>query len=148
MQNRTHARRRVARLAGFVSLALGLCLSLASCRGFLDVQQLEGSPANAPSNRVVMGIASFYPTAVRIHAGQSVIFDDPKGSGGVHFICVGTDLKCEPKPGTPPQLVGRAANGRYFENGSPAESIQFNTPGDYQVICTIHPGMMMHVIVS
>ena len=138
---------RLARLMATVGLALGLCLSLASCQGFLDVQQLEGAPANGPSNRVVMGIASFYPTTVEIKAGQAVIFDDPASSGGVHFICVGTNLKCQPQPGTPAQLVGRGSNGLYFENGSPSKSIVFKTPGDYQVICTIHPGMAMHVIV-
>lgn len=93
-----------------------------------------------------MGISNFEQQKVTIKAGQSVIFTDPTGSGGVHYICVGVDLACKPTSGTPAQLAG--PNGLAFLNGATPVHITFNTPGEYDVICTIHPGMKMVVDVT
>jgi len=133
--------RRLAAL-GLVLAAIGL----AGCEPPLHFAQLSGSQRPVASNEVVMGISNFLQQKVTIKAGQSVIFTDPTGSGGIHYICVGTNLTCKPTPGTPAQLGG--PNGLAFSNGDAPVHITFNTPGVYEVICTIHPGMRMTVDVT
>ncbi|HEY1244573.1 MAG TPA: hypothetical protein VGF29_07040, partial [Hyphomicrobiaceae bacterium] len=68
-----------------------LCLAFAGC----------GGPA---ANEVDMGVAAFNQNAVTIKAGGAVHFVDSPTGGGVHALCIGSGLTCEPKPGAPDVL--------------------------------------------
>jgi len=94
---------------------------------------------------VDMGIATFAQDSVTVKAGQAVRFVDPDYGGGVHVLCVGKDLKCVSQPGTPAGLDG--ADGVTFNPGD-TRDIVFATAGSYDVVCTIHPGMVVTVIVQ
>ncbi len=97
-------------------------------------------------NQVQMGVADFQQHSITIHAGQAVHFVDPGNGGGVHILCVGHNLKCVPGPGVPPGLDTQA--GLAFNPGDPARDVVFATAGTYEVICTIHPGMVLMVTVQ
>jgi plastocyanin len=130
-----------------LALTLALMIGLAGCQAPLtSPQQMNGRSSGVASNEVDMGISSFIQQRVTIKAGQSVLFADPAKTGGIHFICVGTNLKCQPTPGTPTLLAG--PNGINFSNGDAPISIPFKTPGAYKVICTIHPGMEVQIFVK
>jgi plastocyanin len=101
-----------------------------------------GGPA---SKEVDMGIATFQQDSVTIQAGQAIHFSDPAYGGGVHVLCVGQNLRCVPQAGAPDALDG--ATGITFNPGD-TRDIVFSTPGSYDVICTIHPGMVVTVIVQ
>jgi plastocyanin len=94
---------------------------------------------------VDMGIATFAQDSVTVKAGQAVHFVDPDYGGGVHVLCIGKDLKCVSQPGTPAGLDG--ADGVTFNPGD-TRDIVFATAGSYDVVCTIHPGMVVTVIVQ
>lgn len=150
MMNRACAPGRRSALLG---LSLSLCaaallaLSLAGCSTSLSVTQLStGEGIAPPSNVVEIGISNFIQHKVAIKAGQSVIFEDPPSSGGVHFICVGDNLRCQPTPGTPALLA--KPSGLYVTNGQKPISVTFKTAGAYKVICTIHPGMEVLITVK
>lgn len=93
-----------------------------------------------------MGISSFVQQRVTIQAGQSVKFVDPPGSGGFHTICIGANLTCHAVPGAPAALSGPTP--LIMQNGDRPVNVTFTTPGVYQVICTIHPGMVMTIDVK
>jgi plastocyanin len=150
MTNQTSASsRRLAALGlplGLLVVAM-LALSLAGCGSFLSMTTLStGEGAAPPSNVVELGISNFIQHRVTIKAGQSVKFTDSPSSGGIHYICVGENLTCQPTPGTPEQLAN--PSGLYFTNGQAPVSIQFNQAGTYKVICTIHPGMEVVIVVK
>lgn len=128
-----------------VALCLALLFGLAGC-GAPEIAQLSGGTSAVASNEVDMGISSFIQQRVTIKAGQSVKFVDPSGSGGVHLICVGTNLTCRATPGTPKLLAG--PNALTMSNGDPPINVPFMTPGAYKVICTIHPGMEVTIEVK
>ncbi len=92
-----------------------------------------------------MGIAVFQQDSVTIKAGQAVHFVDPANGGNEHILCVGADLKCIPQEGAPAAL--NTADGITFNPGD-TRDIVFATAGTYQVVCTIHPGMVVTVIVQ
>lgn len=92
-----------------------------------------------------MGIAVFQQGSVTIKAGQAVHFVDPANGGNKHILCVGADLKCIPQAGAPAAL--NTADGITFNPGD-TRDIVFATAGTYQVVCTIHPGMVVTVIVQ
>ena len=125
------SRRLVVMAAAVIALASALA-ALAGCGG-------------AP-NEIDMGVADFQQHAITIHAGQAIHFVDPANGGGVHIICVGHNLKCLPAPGVPPALDTLA--GLAFNPGDPPRDIVFATAGTYEVICTIHPGMVLMVTVQ
>jgi plastocyanin len=131
------SRRLVARAAGIafvVLVALVALVALAGC----------GS-ASTPANEVDMGVAAFQQASVTISAGQAVHFVDPLNGGGTHVICVGANMQCAHQPGAPAALD--TTSGITFNAGDPARDIVFPTPGTYQVVCTIHPNMVVTVVV-
>lgn len=134
--------RRVAGLA----IAVALALSLAGCSPWLSVSELSNAGTPPASNEVRLGISAFLTSRVTIKAGQSVRFVDSAASGGIHYLCVGKDQRCEPTTGTPAQLSN--PNGLLFQNGDAPVDITFKKPGTYHVICIIHPGMEMTVVVK
>jgi plastocyanin len=105
-----------------------------------------GESTSAPHGVVTVGISTFLQRQVTIRAGQSVRFVDPPSGGGVHFICVGERQRCQATPGTPAALAN--PNGLYIANGQAPISVAFKTPGVYQVICTIHPEMVVSIVVK
>lgn len=119
---------------GVTTLLTLLLLGLSGCGG--------STPA---ANEVDMGITTFIQDSVTIKAGQSVHFVDPFDGGNIHIIRVGKDLKCVPHAGAPAALD--MANGLTLNAGD-RRDIAFPTAGTYQVICTIHPGMVVTIIVQ
>jgi len=117
---------------------------LAACLAMGALIWLAGCGA-APANEVDMGVAAFKQDSVTIKARQPVHFVDPANSGGTHVICVGQGLQCVPQPGAPAEL--NTTSGITFEPGD-TKDIVFATPGTYQIVCTIHPGMVVSVVVQ
>jgi plastocyanin len=122
---------RCGRLVTAVAVAL-LCFGAAGC----------GGPA---SNEVDMGVASFKQNGVNIKAGQAVHFVDSRTGGGVHELCIGTGLTCEPQPGAPAVLD--TTQPITFVQGD-ARDIVFRQRGVYPITCTIHPGMEVVITVT
>jgi plastocyanin len=96
------------------------------------------------ANEVDMGVADFQQSSVTIQAGQAVHFVDP-ASGGTHVLCVGQALTCAPQAGAPAEL--NTSEGLTFTTGDTRDLV-FSAAGTYTVICTIHPGMQVTVIVT
>jgi plastocyanin len=119
---------RVAVLAG----AALLCLFLVGC----------GAPA---PNEVDMGVASFQQNAVTIKAGEVVHFVDAATGGGVHALCIGSGLTCEPQSGAPAIL--NTTQSLLFNQGD-IRDIVFPQHGVYHVVCTIHPAMEVVITVQ
>jgi plastocyanin len=112
----------------------------------LLVLGLTGCGGPTPNaSEVDMGLTTFKQDSVTIKAGQSVHFVDPANGGNLHIICVGKDLMCVPQSDAPATLD--MADGLTFNPGD-TRDIVFPTAGTYQVICTIHPGMLVTVIVQ
>ncbi len=137
---------RLPRLLASAAVAAALALSMAGCSPWLSVSELSNAAPPPASNEVRLGISTFLTEKVTIKAGQSVMFVDSAAAGGIHYLCVGQGQQCRPTPGTPAQLTN--PNGLLFKNGDPPVNITFKTPGTYSVICTIHPGMVMTVVVK
>ncbi len=105
---------------------------------------LAGCGGPAP-NEVDMGVVTFEQAKVTINAGQSVRFVDSAQSGGLHVLCIGQGLSCIPKAGAPAEL--NTASGITFSAGDPPRDIVFPNAGTYQIVCTIHPNMVLTVVV-
>lgn len=114
------------------SLAVVVLIWLAGCGG-------------KPANEVDMGVAAFKQDSVTIKAGQPIHFVDPANSGGTHVLCVGKGLQCVPQDGTPAEL--NTTSGMSFNAGD-TKDIVFATPGTYEIVCTIHPGMVVTIVVQ
>jgi len=123
---------------------LRACSALALLAVTLGLTTGCGGPASNTAE-VDMGIATFQQDSVTIKAGQTIHFTDPDAGGGVHILCVGKDLKCVPQSGAPAALDG--ADGVTFNPGD-SRDIVFTTAGSYDVVCTIHPGMVVTVNVQ
>lgn len=112
-----------------------LTLGLAGC----------GGPTAPKANEVDMDLTTFKQESVTIKAGQSVHFVDPANGGNIHIICVGRDLTCVPQTGAPTELD--TTNGLTFNPGD-TRDITFPTAGTYQIVCTIHSGMVVTIVVQ
>lgn len=121
-----------------------VCSALALLAVILGLSAACGGPSGN-TVEVDMGIATFTQDSVTVKAGQAVHFADPDYGGGIHVLCVGKDLKCVSQPGTPAGL--EVADGVTFNPGD-TRDIVFATPGSYDVICTIHPSMVITIIVQ
>ena len=117
-------------LAGMVATLV--YLSVAGC----------GAPA---SNEVDMGVAAFQQNTITIQAGQAVHFVDSRVGGGVHALCVGSGLTCQPQPGAPAIL--NSMQPINFVQGD-VRDIVFPQRGTYPITCTIHPGMEVVITVK
>jgi plastocyanin len=100
-----------------------------------------GPAANEVDTRTV----SFARSSITINHGEAVRFVSSQQSGGVHVLCVGQGLTCVPQPGAPAEL--NTTTGLDIEPGS-EHDIVFPNAGTYQVVCTIHPNMVLQVIVK
>lgn len=122
---------RCGRLAGGAGMLL-LALCVAGC----------GGPA---ANEVDMGVAAFQQNAVTIKSGEAVHFVDSATGGGVHALCVGSGLTCEPQSGAPAVL--NTTQAVTFTQGDTRDII-FPQRGVYHIICTIHPAMEVVITVQ
>jgi plastocyanin len=97
-----------------------------------------------PTTTVQMDPTNFVQTTRTIKAGQSLLFDDTAGGGGVHQICLGHDQLCNSSAQGPAALM---TGGFAIQAGS-TKSVPFPTAGTYQITCTVHPNMNLTVIVQ
>jgi plastocyanin len=121
------------RLAATVSLLLLFALT-AACSG-------SAGPA---ANDVKMNAADFEQHAITLKAGSALHLTDEQ-SGTTHLLCLGKDGQCDQNAKGPQQL--RATNPLQVDPGQSVD-ITFDTPGTYDITCTIHPGMQLTVTVQ
>jgi|SRR5579863_3310259 len=122
-------------LVGLVLLGV-LTTTLAAC-GIYDVSNVPSGPT------VHMGTANFLQPSITISKGQSInLIDDVAVQ---HIIKNGTwngstpDLKAE---------SGAPSVNDTFNGDDSAMIGPFNTSGTFLLLCTVHPGMNLKVIVS
>ena len=80
------------------------------------------------------------PCTITIKKGQTITFTDDKNTGTPHILVIGMS-------GTPKNEAGapdfNGSTGTSFQPGGPSwTSPPWNTPGMYDVSCTIHPATM------
>ena len=103
-----------------------------------------GGPGGASTaNEVKMNAADFEQTAITLKAGATLHLADEQ-SGTTHLLCLGTDGQCDPSAPGPKQLHDTPLQV------DPGQSVDilFDTPGTYDITCTIHPGMQLTVTVQ
>lgn len=144
--------RRLKMLSTFLAL-LGI-LALAGCGGLNS--RPYSQPTSAPplgtncaiAQTITLGVTTFDDNGgcVQVSKGEPVTIDDSASSGGTHILCTGPSngaysAICVPNANAPALLKG---NGFTIEPGM-KKQITFTTPGIYNVICTIHPYMLIVV---
>jgi plastocyanin len=122
-------------LAG--SLLCGLLSTLVAACAIRDVSSVPTGPT------VHMGATDFLQPSITIHKGDSLTLVDDATS--THIIKNGTWVNGVAKPHKEPGAP--TVNQTYTGNDS-ASIGPFNTPGTYQLYCTIHPQMNLTVIVK
>ena len=90
-------------------------------------------------------LVTFARSSVTINHGEAVRFVSSAQSGGVHILCIGQGLACVPQRGAPDEL--NTTTGIDLEPGNERD-IVFPNAGTFQVVCTIHPNMVLQVIVK
>ena len=94
---------------------------------------------------VTMGASLFISSAnVLITSGTSVKFDDPDINGGYHILFTGTNGQYVPDDSAPAEL--NSATGVIFKMGE-AHDFVFTKTGTYPITCSLHPGMLVNIIV-
>jgi plastocyanin len=139
-------------------LALGLMLLCAFALAACGESSVVATPTDttapaatattagaAGAATIGMGQFTFANTSVTIKAGQSVTFNDPSNTGGVHDIVTGTTGKFTAAAGAPAEFA--AAAGVTFAPGD-SHTYKFTTAGTYSFTCTIHPSMHATVTVT
>jgi plastocyanin len=110
----------------------------------------QPSSAGAATNTTATGTetvhltgSSFSPNIVALHKGDTLtmIGDSPVP----HVIANGTWSSSKPMPGTE---AGAPAINNVSVDGKTVVVGPFTTPGTYQLYCTVHPGMVLTVIVQ
>jgi plastocyanin len=97
-----------------------------------------------PDTTVQMNPTNFVQTTRTIKAGQSLLFDDSVGGGGLHIICLGNDQVCDKSAQGPTALL----NGGFTINPGGTKSVTFPTAGTYKITCTVHPNMNLTLTVQ
>jgi plastocyanin len=125
----------------FAAFALPLLLVLA-----LGAAGCGKADTTTSGNTVTLDASSFAQSSITISAGQAVTFEDPS-SGVVHILCLGQHQTCNGsiKDG-PPELSN--PNSPITFNAGDTKSYTFPTKGNFDVTCTVHPGMDMVVHVQ
>jgi len=91
-----------------------------------------------------MGTTTFVQSTRIIKAGQTLLFDDTVGGGGLHIICLGQNLTCNKSAAGPAVLMDP---GFTIQPGG-TKSVVFPNPGTYLITCTVHPNMNLTVTVQ
>jgi len=100
--------------------------------------------SSVPNTTVQMNPTNFVQTTRTIQAGQTLLFDDSVGGGGLHIICLGTDQQCDTSADGPSDLKSPG----FTINPGGTKSVTFPTAGTYKITCTVHPSMNLTVTVQ
>jgi plastocyanin len=126
------------------SLVLVLPFLVAACGGAAGGGGATAAPNTTPT--ITMNAMNFTGnTKLSIKAGQAVLFDDPAGSGGTHFLLTGTNGRLTLETGAP--SVFESPTGILFNAGD-QKSITFANAGTFLITCTIHPYMQATIAVT
>jgi plastocyanin len=104
----------------------------------------NNSGPSVSETTVQMNPTNFVQTTRTIKAGQSLLFDDSVGGGGLHIICLGNNQACDSSAQGPSDLK---SPGFTIQPGA-TKSVTFPTAGSYQITCTVHPNMNLTVTVQ
>src|SRR5215467_11485857 len=122
---------------------LMVALVLFGCGKVPGVHNNNTGPS-LPNTTVQMNPTNFVQTTRTIQAGQTLVFDNTVGGGGLHIICLGTDQTCDSAASGPSDLM----HGGFTINPGATKSVAFPTAGTYKITCTVHPNMNLTVTVS
>jgi plastocyanin len=122
-------------------LMVGL-LVLAACGMSSSTGGSSGTTSTSSSNTVTLGQTNFDQNSVTVKAGTALTFDDT--NGGFHVLCLGHDQQCDSSTTGPKDLEGSG----FMINPGQKHMVTFDTPGTYQITCSIHPNMNLTVIVQ
>jgi plastocyanin len=123
-------------------LLLVVGVSLLGCGKVPGVHNKIGP--SIPNTTVQLAATNFVQSTRSIKAGQSLLFDDTVGGGGLHIICLGKDMTCNKSATGPSELLGDG----FTINPGGTKSITFTTAGTYDITCSVHPNMNLVVTVS
>ncbi len=128
-------------VAALTGLTLGMLLL-----GAIVHPSSAGGAANANATgteTVHLSGATFSPNIVALHTGDKLIMigDAPVP----HLIANGTWSGTKPMPGSE---SGAPTISNVSVNGTTVTVGPFTTPGTYHLYCTVHPGMVLTVIVQ
>lgn len=98
---------------------------------------------SVPDTTVQMGTTTFVQTTRTIKAGQSLLFDDSVGGGGLHIICLGNNMACDNSAQGPAALM----HGGFNIQPGKTMSVTFPSAGVYKITCIVHPNMNLTVTV-
>src|SRR5260370_20567192 len=137
------------RAPGWTNPFLGMMAGFIIGATVVSLLVLPGNTSAAQSNQatkpgtVHMGIASFTQQTITITKGSTLkLVDD---GNFTHIIAIGSWDGSDPKPASelaPQPMHKQHANAGTITIGP------FNTAGTFSIYCTVHPGMMLKVIVQ
>lgn len=137
------------RAPGWINPFLGMMAGFIIGASAVSLLVLPGNTSAAQSNQateagiVHMGIASFTQQTITITKGSTLkLVDD---GNFTHIIANGSWDGSTPKPASEP---GAPVVRNVQVNGGSITIGPFSTAGTYSIYCTIHPGMMLKVIVQ
>ncbi|MEO7002308.1 MAG: plastocyanin/azurin family copper-binding protein [Ktedonobacterales bacterium] len=126
-----------------VPLALILAFSFAAC-GKTPGTGSSSGPSCATSQTIDLVATNFATSCQTVSANQTVTFNDPTGTGGIHIICTGQNATCSNDSTAPKDLQG---SGFQITPGQ-THQVTFTKPGTYKLACTVHPNMNMTLTVK
>jgi plastocyanin len=120
----------------------GLPLLLVLALGVVGCGKSGGGGGGGGNNTVDMTASNFTASSNNVKVGV-VHFTDP-ASGSTHVLCIGQHQSCASNATGPSELTG---GNQLTINAGETKDVTFNTPGDYNVTCTVHSGMdtVLHV---
>ena len=123
-------------LVALFALALSL---LAACGSSSNTGGTGGN-----SNEVTLGSTQFNSSSITIKKGETITFkSDPSGSPHILGIGKNGDFT-QPEAGAP----DFGAQGHMINTGASWTTPPWNTPGTYDVSCSIHPTTMADFVVT
>lgn len=125
----------------FASLLVVGMFALGAC-GTSGSGGSGGSANSTSSNTVTLGATNFDQHKITIKAGTPLTFDNTNGA--FHQLCLGTDMHCNMSATGPKDLEG---SGFQISPGQ-KHTVTFDTPGTYDITCTIHVSMNLTVTVQ
>jgi plastocyanin len=139
-RNRNYAMKKPVLVIPVVLLMVALALF--GCGKVPGVHNHIGP--SVPNTTVQMGPTNFVQTTRTIQAGQSLLFDNTVGGGGLHIICLGTSQVCDSSAQGPSDLM----HGGFTINPGATKSVTFPTAGTYKITCTVHSNMNLTLTVQ
>ena len=115
---------------------------LAACGG--GSSSNTGSSGGGSSNTVTMGATTFNSNSITIKKGDTITFSTDQ-SGSPHDLVIGKNGNFTPEAGAP-DFGG--SNGHMVSPGQSWTTPTWDTPGTYDVSCTIHPTTMSDFVVT